>query len=139
MLDCICASAGCSNSLFGYPSGSVPDPEAPKAAKHPSLPGKSAIDPALRLIGARGPPGFWSIFGLFGPFLSVSGPRGSVCRDRKSVNTNLTRRIDPRYPEASACFFILTIPHFFQPYSGTYISYFQKTGTYMFFPHRKSG
>ena len=88
------------------------------------------IDPALRLIGARGPPGFWSIFGLFGPFWSVSGPRGSVCRDRKSVNTNLTRRIDPRYPEASAIFF--DDPTFFQPYFGTYISYFQKTDTSMF-------
>ena len=56
------------------------------------------------LIGARGPPGFWSALGLFGRFWSVSGPRGSVCRDIETVNTASTRRIYPRSPEASTIF-----------------------------------
>ena len=50
---------------------------------------------------------------LFGPFRSVSGPRGSVWPDFSFVNATLTRRIDPRSPEASANIFIFRI-HYFQ-------------------------
>ena len=63
----------------------------------------------LKLIGASGLPGFWSVFGLFGRFWSVSGPRGSVCRDIKSVNTASTRRIYPRSPEASTIFIFVDL------------------------------
>ena len=48
-------------------------------------------------------------FGLFGRFWSVSGPYGSVWPENSFVNAALTRRIDPRSPEASANIFILRI------------------------------
>ena len=72
----------------------------------------------LQLIGASGLPGFWSIFGLFGRFWSVSGPRGSVWPEISFVNATMTRRIYPRYPEASTIFVILTIPYFFGLFGG---------------------
>ena len=63
-------------------------------------------------------PGFWSVFGLFGPFWSVSGPRGSVCRDIKAATSYSTRRIDPRYPEASTIFVYVDDPTFVEPVFG---------------------
>ena len=50
---------------------------------------------------------------LFGSFWSVLGPRGSVWPDFSFVNATLTRRIDPRSPEASTFFVVVDDPTFF--------------------------
>ena len=65
---------------------------------------------------------FWSVFGLFGRFRSVSGPRGSVCHNTKAATSYSTRRIDPRYQEASTIFSYFNIPHLLSQFSVFYDS-----------------
>ena len=73
----------------------------------------------LKLIGASGLPGFRSVFRLFDVFSEdfifsrgLAGGRGHT------VHTNFSRRIHPRYPEASTIFFYFNIPHFVEPIFG---------------------